>query len=521
MPIVSNSLASGVGSAVRNVTFQPTAEVLSRTLLLIGTYDPAKLTIVDEVPVLITSAADAGDKFGFGFMAHRLALMAEKGAQGLQLYVQPQAEIGGAVAADGEIDWTGTTGVAAGTMALYIGGERIPVTLSAAATVEEVSDAVVAAVNAVADTPVVAAKTVVTFETTFTAKSKGPEGNNIDISFNLLAGEALPAGVVAAITDMASGAGIPVMQDALDGLGTGDNANEAGFTDMAHGYGQDTTTLDAIANYVGQGNDFTGLYKKTVARPFRSIVGDNAAGSGGLAALIVISDARLNDRSQGIVAVPGSQTSPTDIAAQTMGHVARINNRRAEEASNNVLMIGVQPGTTSDRWTSNYDSRDTAVKAGISPTLVEGRAVKLQNVVSFYRPASVPVTSNGYREFANISKVQNILVSQKVTFSGEKWQNFSIVADTAKVTNPTSRAKARDVNAVLDEVVALVTSWAANAWIADAAFTIGKLKADPTLVSIRVGGDGFNITIPVVLSGIGNIMDVVTEFDISFAVLLT
>ena len=521
MPIVSNSLASGVGSGVRNVTFQPTAEVLPRTVLLIGTYDPAKLTIVDEVPVLITSAADAGDKFGFGFMAHRLALMAEKGAQGLQLYISPQSEAGGAVVADGVIDWTGTAGVVAGTLALYIGGERIPVTVSAAMTIEELSDAVVAAVNAVADTPVIAAKTVVTFETTFTAKSKGPEGNNIDISFNLLAGEALPTGVVAAITDMANGAGIPTILDALNGLGTGDNANEAGFTDMAHGYGQDTTTLDAIADYVGQGNDFLGLYKKTVARPFRSIVGDNAAGSGGLTALIAIGDARLNDRSQGVVAVPGSQTSPTDIAAQTIGHMARINNRRAEEAFNNVLLIGVQPGTTSDRWTSNYDSRDTAVKSGISPTLVEGGAVKLQNVVSFYRPASVPVTSNGYREMANISKLQNILASQKVNFSREKWQNFSIVVDTAKVTNPNSREKARDVGAVLDDLIPLVNSWAANAWIADPAFTIGRFKADPTLVSIRTGGDGFEITIPVVLSGVGNIMDVVTEFDISFAVLLT
>jgi len=172
MPLASNSLATAVGSGVRNVTFQPTAEVLPRTVLLIGTYDPAKLTVVDEVPVLITSAADAGDKFGFGFMAHRLALQAEKGAQGLQMFVSPQSEAGGAVSAAGEIDWTGTAGVVAGTLALYIGGERIPVTLITGMTLEAVSDAVVAAVNAVADTPVVAAKTAVTFETTFTAKSK-------------------------------------------------------------------------------------------------------------------------------------------------------------------------------------------------------------------------------------------------------------------------------------------------------------------------------------------------------------
>ncbi len=39
---------------------------------------------------------DAGDKFGFGFMAHRLAIKAFKGAPGAEIYIQPQAEAGGA-----------------------------------------------------------------------------------------------------------------------------------------------------------------------------------------------------------------------------------------------------------------------------------------------------------------------------------------------------------------------------------------------------------------------------------------
>ncbi len=294
-------------------------------------------------------------------------------------------------------------------------------------------------------------------------------------------------------------------------------ANEAAFTDMAHGYGQDSTTLAAISAYVGAGNEFTGLYAKTVARPFRSLTGDTVADSAGLTAQIVVADARRDDRSEGVVSVPGSQSSPTDIAAQTIGHMARINNRRAEESFNNITLIGVQAGVTGDRWTSAYASRDTAVKNGISPTLVESGNVKLQNVVSFYRPASVPVSSNGYREMVNISKLQNILNSQKLNFLRDKWQNISIVADVSKVTNPTSRLKARDVNSVLDDLVQLINSWAANAWIADAQFSIDRLKADPSLVTIRSGGDGFTIIIPIVLSGIGNIYDVTTQFDISFA----
>ena len=515
MPLELNSLASAVGSGVKNVVFTPTASVLPRKILLIGTYDPPKTEVVDEVPVLITSSEDAGDQFGFGFQVHRLALNAEKGSKGIETWIQPQAETG--TEAAGQFDWTGSAGVVAGTLAIYIGGERVAVTIETAATIEEISDAVVAAINADEDLPVTAVKVAVTFETDITAKSKGLEGDSIDLSLNLDVGDETPTGIVSAITAMTGGAGVPIIQDALDALGTGDNANEDFFTDIAHGYGQDTTTLDSIANYVGQGNDFVGLYSKTNARPFRNMVADVAPGSAALTSLISLADGRLQDRSQGIVAVPDSQTHPSDISAQAIGHMARINNRRAEEAYVNIILTDVRPGDKADRWTSSYDSRDTAVKNGISPTLVESGNVKLQNVVSFYRPASVPVTSNGYREMVNISKLQNILDSQKVNFSREKWQNVSIVTDASKVTNPASRLKARDVGSVLDDVLQLVKSWEGLAWIADFNFTANKLKADSSLITIRTGGDGFTIIIPIILSGIGNIIDVETQFDISFA----
>ena len=516
----ANSLAAAVGSSVQNVTFQFAPSVLRRKVLVIGTYNPAILTITDEVPVLVTSAADAGDKFGFGFMLHRLMLALERGTGGgIEVWCQPQSEAGGAVVADGEIDWATTAGVVAGTLSLYIAGERYAVTITTGMGIEDLSDAVVAAVNAVEGSPVIAAKTAVTFETTFTAKSKGPEGNTIDISLNLGVGEVTPTGVVAAITAMASGAGIPAMADALDGLGTGDDANEAHFTDMCHGYGQDTTTMDAVLAYVGATDGFVGLYSKTNGRPFRSVVADIATGSAGLAALLVIGNLRRTDRAQGIVAVPGSQSMPIDIAAQAIGHMARISNVRPEEMYVNVILTGVQPGAKADRWTSDFADRDIAVNGGVSPTQVKSGAVTLQNVISFSRPAGVPVDSNGYREMANIAKLQNILESQKQAFEQTKWQGVSIVDDAAKVTVTASKQKARDRNSVLDELVNLARAWEGNAWIAQAQFTIDKLKADPSLVVIRAGGDGFTIIIPVVLSGMGNIIDVTTQFDISFAAL--
>ena len=164
------------------------------------------------------------------------------------------------------------------------------------------------AINANNALPVSAALNITAAD--LTAKSKGPWGDDISIKFNLGFGQALPTGVSAVVTDMASGAGIPDIDDALNGMGENDDANEAFFTDLVHGYGQDSTTLDKISTYGGIGNDFVGLYSKTVGRPFRVMTGDVTADTAGLTALQALADARKNDRTNMIIAVPDSANHP-------------------------------------------------------------------------------------------------------------------------------------------------------------------------------------------------------------------
>jgi phage tail sheath gpL-like len=514
-----DSQAAVVGAGANNTQFQPAAENVPRQILIIATYDPAKTTIVDEVPVQVLSPEDAGDRFGFGFMAHRLALRAFETSQGIPAFIQPQSEAGGAVEATGEVDFAGSTGVEAGTLYFWIAGYPLAsVAVTAGMTVENLADALVAAINADKDQPVTAVKTAVTFEVVITAKTKGPWGNDISLNFNLGLNQALPTGVVAAITPMASGAGIPVIQDALDGLGTGDDANEDFFTDMVHGYGQDTTTLDSISTYVGAGNDFVGLWSKTVHRPFRAVTGDVVAGSGGLTALQAVADARKLDRANGVIAVPGSPNHPSEIAALALGVMARVNQIRAAESYVDQLLPGVIPGAKSDRWTSDYDNRDIAVKNGISPTHIKSGNVVMQNMMTFYRPDSVPVTSNGYRSMRNICILQNILDNEAANYEQAKWQGIFIVSDITNVSSTVDATKARDVNSVIDDEVALVRLFESKGWIFDAAFSINKLK-EPGAVTIRANSTGFDKKTSVILSVEGGIIDSEVLFDISTAVL--
>ena len=521
MAFDNQSVAAANAVGVKNVQFKTGASVLARKLLIIATYDPAKTDVVDEVPVLITSPEDAGSQFGFGFMAHRLAVAADAGSRGIETYVIPQSELGGSVAADGSVDFTGSTGVLAGIIYIYIAGLRVPVSVNKDDADTVLATKVVAAINADNDLPVTSAVDGGTpAQVNFTSKTQGTWGNDISITFNWGAGEVLPVGVVAVVVDMANGAGVPDIADALDGLGTGDNQNLDNYTDVIHGYGQSSVILDAISDYNGAGNDFVGNYSKLVARPFRTLTGDVAPLSAALTALLALANSRKLDRTNGVIAAPGSPNHPSELAAVTMGVLARINNTRAEETIINQELPGIIAGVLSDQWSADYDNRNLAVTDGVSTTLLRNGVLTAQNVLTFYHPDSVPLKSNGYRSQRNISINQNMLNATKLNFERDKWQGITIVEDVSKVANVTSRLKARDVSSVIDDYVALAKAFEGLAWLFNSAFTIEELK-DPSRVTIRPGGIGFDARVPVVLSGEGGILNTEVEFDTDLAIILS
>ena len=520
MTIDPNSLAAINGVSAQNKQFAVSAQVVPQKNVIIGTFDEGTFTsITPNVPIRVFSAADVGGQTGYGFMLHRLARAAFKPGN-VETWIIPQLEGGSDPdQAEGEIDFTASATVKAGTIALYIAGDRVAVTTSDDDTPTEIGDAIVAAITADDDLPVTAVNAIGVV--TLTSKSGGTFGNDISILFNLNAGEELPSGVAATITNMSGGAGVGDIEDALDAMGTGDAQNEDNFTNLIHGYGADTATLNLISTYNGVGNTFVGNYRKEVARPFRSLIGDTTPLTAGLTAALAFAELRREtDRTNGKICAPGSPNHPQEIAAQTIGVMAVTNSTRAEEGYINKLLSGVFPGEVADRWTNDYDNRDQAVRGGVGTTLAVGTSLKLQNVITFYRPVSVAVESNGYRAMRNISIVQNLLFNYRANFDREKWQGISIVEDTTNVSTVIDRQKARDVDAVLDDLVALADQFAGKAWLYNASYTKSQLQAGDK-VTLRAGLTGFDMTFPVILSGEGGIYNSVIEFDTSIAILLT
>ena len=523
--ISPSSMAAATGAGVVNTVFKSSATVMPRKGLIIATPLPAYNNIVTGKPILVTSAEDVADRTGAGGMAHRLAMAFFRGSRnGVPTFLLLEEEPQDAQPASGEIAIAIETTHSEGLLALYVAGRAYKIPVLANDSAADIGGRVENTINRDAACPVVAANASGTVA--LTAKSRGPWGNGITIAVNqrINENEVLPDGISCVISAMSGGSGLPDLARALElGLGSGDSANEDNFTDVVHGYGNNSQILDALSKYVGEGNDFVGLYSRLIARPFRSMIGDVSTGSAGLQTAIDFTNNRRIDRCNGMAVKPGSLTHPQEIAAELMGFMAFMANNRAEGSYIDAILSGVDPGIVArdagQDWTTEYTNRDLAVRSGISPLIVEDGAVKAQNVVSFYRPSNIPEISNMYRRMRDIAITQNVLYNIKKNFSSAKWKGFTVVKNKAGVTRTINRAKARDIDDVKDDNLALINSFMSMAWLFDTAFSIEKLK-EPGAVEIRPDGGGFNNSMHLIYSGEGGILDTIAYVDTSIAIAL-
>lgn len=175
--------------------------------------------VLADVPTKIVSASQAEQAFGRGSMLAAMCAAALRANRFADLTAVALDDDGAGVAAAGDITFTGPA-TAAGTISLYIGGERVRVAVAVDDTAEEVATAMAAAINADTSLPVTAAVDGVdATQVDITARHKGEAGNGIDLRLNYNFGEALPAGVTAVITAMAGGTANPDVADAIAAIG--------------------------------------------------------------------------------------------------------------------------------------------------------------------------------------------------------------------------------------------------------------------------------------------------------------
>ena len=517
--IQPSSVSRGIGVGAQNRAFGATVRNVDQKILLIGAALAANTTAVTytaNTPTRVYSPDQVGKLAGFGSAVHRAAIGVFRGnGYTTQVWAAIQAEQTSPAAVAG----TGTLAIThasteTGVLYVYIDGTRYDITITADDDVTEIGDLIVAKLTADPDCPVTGVNTGGSIA--LTSKNKGTMANEILIAISAQ-NEPIPAGVTYTVTPMASGANDPAVSSVLTVMGAGENANNDGFTDIVVCYDVlGTTTMDALSEYNGTGNEIEGCYLDTVHRPFVAWWGDVAASSGGLSALTAIGTTRKElDRTNIAIPVPDSVSNVFVIAGQAAGICASMAQYRPSEPYGGKVMTGILPGTTlADQWTSSYANRDTAVKAGISTTKVVGGAVQLNDVVTMYHPSTISFDSNGYRCVRDVKILLNILTNFYDRFNSDEWKGITIVKDSAKVSSIVDRQKVRDRDAVFAEIVSLVNLFESHAWIYSAEWTTDIMGANlDSYVALRSGGLGFDVVLPLVFSGKLEIFSGLIQFD--------
>lgn len=175
-----------------------------------------------NTPVQVGSPSIAAALFGYNSMLHIMAkrIFDQGLGAGLQLWAIAQADVGGGAQAAGSMKFGGTV-TAAGTLCLYIGGERIPVAVSSGQSLASIATAVQAAIAGYSGNQYFTAAVdgMDTTKVNLTAMHKGLVYNAIDLRDSYFNGEALPPGLTITYVPPTGGTTNPDLTNGIAAMG--------------------------------------------------------------------------------------------------------------------------------------------------------------------------------------------------------------------------------------------------------------------------------------------------------------
>lgn len=499
--VPSGAVASVFGNEFNYVNLREGLAGLPQMIAIFATFDPLKTAVVADVPVRVFTGVEAGEKFGFGFPAHLAARQVLRKSGIVPVYIFPIEEAGGAVVgSDGGILVAGTSS-SSGTIVLYIGGQKVAVTIASGTTPADIATAIVAAITADVNLPITAEVDGGTAEqVNITSKYKGLIANDILFTINLTEAEkdATPGGVTFTVSAFTNGAGTPAVTDALVQM------SDDWYTYVVNTFGPDTTTMAAFATY-NEDERWDTLVNKFF-RAFYGSVDD-------LATITAITDALTLDRTNGAITSPGAYSLPLEFAALAVGQMAARNQNNPPQPYTGLLLDGLVPSSDitgsdgSPQWT--YTQRNAAVGAGCSTTILEDGVIKLEDVVMHYHKSGEDPPA--YRWAVDIAKLAEWAYNVDLVFTGDNWRGKILVDDTDIVNNPDAR-RPRDATA---EIFKLADGASFAAILTRPTFT-----KENTASSIDIANPNrLNITTLIVLSGATRIISLTTNFGFNFGAL--
>lgn len=344
----------------------------------------------------ITRSDDAIPGAGVGSMLHRMAISSFASNKVTETWVGVLADDGAGVAASGTITVTGPA-TGNGTIAFYLGGERVTVGVLAGDVQNAIAAAINAAINANPNLPVTSS--VTTNVVTVTFRHKGLVGNSYDMRHSYRDGEALPTGVALAIVALASGTANPSLATLIANMG------DSWFHIWAHPY-TDATSLTAIEAELTSRN---GSLRMIDGMAITSALGT-------LGTLTTLGNGR-NNRHSSIVSEPGTSpvTPPMEYAAELAAVVARYGAPDPARPFQTLAMSHALPPAEVDLFT--LEERNALLFDGIATTrVVGGGVVQLEGMITTYQTNPTGAADTAYLYINTLLTLMYLRYSFRVRF---------------------------------------------------------------------------------------------------------
>ncbi len=320
-------------------------------------------SVLADVPTRVGSAEQARLFFGQGSMLHMMAVALFANSQVLDYTFVAMDDPAAGVKAVGSIK-ADTVATASGTVAFYLGADRVQVAVTSAMTTAEIATAIQAAVAALSNVQFDAAVDGSdATKVNFTAKHKGTIGNQIPIKHSHKAGEFLPAGLTLTVVQPTGGSGEPDLASALANTG-GDH-----FNVMAVPY-TDTNLLDVLEQDL---EDRAGPTKMQGAVAF-------TATPLGWGAALAFGDGR-NSQHVSVMSCFGSPSTPWEWAAAIAATVSESASVHPAQPFQTLPLYGVTAPGEGDRY--GMTENNGLLYDGISShTVDDGGVVRIQRMIT-------------------------------------------------------------------------------------------------------------------------------------------
>jgi phage tail sheath gpL-like len=367
----------------------------NKRALLIG-QKLASGSLAVNTPTLVSSTDLAKNLFGVGSMLARMHEVYRAQDPFGEVWCLAVADAGAGVAANGTITVTGTA-TAAGTIALYIAGQKVNVGVALGDAAAAVAASINAAINAAIDLPVTSA--VAAGVVTATCRWKGLTGNDVTLSDSfrgVSGGESVPAGIAIAYSGsgkLASGTTNPVLAGApITAMGDDE------YDYVVHPY-NDATSLDAIQ---AEMNDATGRWSWA-----RQVYGHAYSAQRGDVSTLTTAGGLRNDPHHTIAGIDADCPVPVwEYAAAYAGANAVGLNVDSARPTQTLPLNGLLAPRAGKRF--QLTERQSLLSYGIATSFVSGGVLRVERAITTYQKNTYGQADPSYLDSETLHQLTEI-----------------------------------------------------------------------------------------------------------------